>query len=448
MAIRAPIIPTDIVVHLGAPDEAAKNITVPFQEYIKNVASGEIYPNWPLDSLKSNVLAQISFALNRIYNEWYRSKGYDFDITSSPVYDQSFGENRQFFERTSQVVDDLFNDYIVKNEQVQPLFAQYCDGRVTTCEGLSQWGTVSLANQGKSPVEILKYYYGDDIKLIYNAPVEANIMTYPGFPVKLGTAGNFVRMLKIQLNRISDNYPAIPKITDDNAYFNVETENSVKKFQEIFDLPQTGIVDKSTWYKIKYIYNAVKKIADIYSEGITMDEAMLLFNKTLQYGDNGEYLRALNYYLNVISYFDQDIPFLDLAGNDFTNDTKEAVISFQTKYDLVANGIVDANTWRVLRDVYQQTLRSIPKQYLSNLDEFFPGIYLSRGMTGDEVLTLQEFLYIICERKGDIPGVRVTGTYDSLTEQSVKAIQRKFSLRENGIVGPSTWYRIVEYSKE
>lgn len=448
MAIRSPIIPTDIVVHLGEPDEAAKNITVPFQEYIKNVASGEIYPNWPLDSLKSNILAQISFALNRIYNEWYRSKGYDFDITSSPIYDQSFGENRQFFERTSQVVDDLFNNYIVKNEQVQPLFAQYCDGKITTCEGLSQWGTVSLANQGKSPIEILKYYYGDDIKLIYNAPVEANIMTYPGFPVELGTAGDFVRMIKIQLNRISQNYPAIPKITDDNAYFNVETENSVKKFQEIFNLEQTGIVDKSTWYKIKYIYNAVKRIADIYSEGITIDEATLLFNKRLQYGDSGEYLKALNYYLNVISYFDSDLPFLNLTTNDFTNDTKEAVIAFQNKYNLTANGIVDADTWKVLRDVYQQTLKSIPEEYLNNLNEFFPGIYLSKGMTGEEVLTLQEFLYTICEKKGDIPGVRVTGTYDSLTEQSVRAIQRKFSLRENGIVGPSTWYRIVEYSKE
>lgn len=448
MAIRSPIIPTDIVVHLGEPDEAAKNITVPFQEYIKNVASGEIYPNWPLDSLKSNILAQISFALNRIYNEWYRSKGYDFDITSSPIYDQSFGENRQFFERTSQVVDDLFNNYIVKNEQVQPLFAQYCDGKITTCEGLSQWGTVSLANQGKSPIEILKYYYGNDIKLIYNAPVEANIMTYPGFPVELGTAGDFVRMIKIQLNRISQNYPAIPKITDDNAYFNVETENSVKKFQEIFNLEQTGIVDKSTWYKIKYIYNAVKRIADIYSEGITIDEATLLFNKRLQYGDSGEYLKALNYYLNVISYFDSDLPFLNLTTNDFTNDTKEAVIAFQNKYNLTANGIVDADTWKVLRDVYQQTLKSIPEEYLNNLNEFFPGIYLSKGMTGEEVLTLQEFLYTICEKKGDIPGVRVTGTYDSLTEQSVRAIQRKFSLRENGIVGPSTWYRIVEYSKE
>ena len=197
--IRVPVIPTYIVVHLGEPDEAAKNVTVTFSEYIKNVATGEIYPNWPIDSIKANVLAIISFSLNRIYNEWYRSKGYNFDITSSPLYDQSFVENRQFFERISQVVDDLFNDYVVKEGQVQPLFAQYCDGRVTKCEGLSQWGTVSLANQGKSPLDILKYYYGDNINLIFDAPVDSNILTYPGFSVELGTSGDFVRMIKIQL---------------------------------------------------------------------------------------------------------------------------------------------------------------------------------------------------------------------------------------------------------
>ena len=294
--IRVPVIPTYIVVHLGEPDEAAKNVTVTFSEYIKNVATGEIYPNWPLDSIKANVLAQISFALNRVYNEWYRSQGYNFDITSSPKYDQSFVENRQFFERISQVVDDLFNDYIVKEGQVQPLFAQYCDGRVTKCEGLSQWGTVSLANQGKSPLDILKYYYGDNINLIFDAPVDSNILTYPGFPVELGTSGDFVRMIKIQLNRIGQNYPAIPVIRDDSVYFTVETENAVRKFQEIFSLPVTGIVDKSTWYKIKYLYNAVKKISDIYSEGISIDEASLVYNQRLVFGDEGFYVRALNYY--------------------------------------------------------------------------------------------------------------------------------------------------------
>ena len=161
--INSPIIPTFIVVHLGKPDEAARNINVPFVEYIKNVASGEIYPNWPIDSIKANVLAIISFALNRIYNEWYRSQGYNFDITSSSQYDQSFGENRQFFEKISIVVDELFNNYIVKDGQVQPLFAQYCDGRISTCNGLSQWGTVTLANNGLGPVSILKNYYGNNI---------------------------------------------------------------------------------------------------------------------------------------------------------------------------------------------------------------------------------------------------------------------------------------------
>lgn len=444
--IRSPIIPTYIVVHLGEPDEAAKNVTVSFSEYIKNVATGEIYPNWPLDSIKANVLAQISFALNRVYNEWYRSQGYNFDITSSPKYDQSFVENRQFFEKISQVVDDLFNDYIVKEGQVQPLFAQYCDGRVTTCEGLSQWGTVSLANQGKAPLDILKYYYGNDINLIFDAPVDSNILTYPGFPVSLGTSGDFVRMIKIQLNRIGQNYPAIPVIRDDSVYFTVELENAVRKFQEIFTLPVTGIVDKSTWYKIKYLYNAVKKISDIYSEGISIDEASLVYNQRLVFGDKGPFIKALNYYLNVIAYFDDDLPFLDLK-EEFTEETKQAVIAFQNKYNLIPSGEVGAITWRYLRDVYRQTIDNLPKEYLIYLNEFFPQIYLSRGMSGDEVLNLQKFLYVICENTKSIPGVVVNGEFDYLTEQSVKKIQRDNGFEVNGIVGPSLWYKIVELSK-
>ena len=345
MPIRSPIIPNEITVHLGVPDQAARNITVPFIEYIKNVASGEIYPNWPLDAIKANVLAQISFDLNRIYNEWYPSKGYDFDITSSPQYDQSFGENRQFFETISQVVDDLFNDYIVKDEQVQPFFAMYCDGRVTTCDGLSQWGTVSLARQGKSPIEILRNYYGN-VRIVYNAPVEENIRTYPGFPVEIGTSGDFVRMLNIQLNRIGQNYPAIPVILNDSPYFTVETEKAVRKFQEIFNLPINGVVDKSTWYRIKYIYNAVKKISDLYSEGISIDEATLLYSKQLQKGETGQYIRTLNYLINVVSYFDSTIPFLDLRTDTFTDDTEEVVRAFQNKYGLPVTGIVNAPTWQ------------------------------------------------------------------------------------------------------
>lgn len=447
MAIRSPIVPTDIVVHLGAPSEAAKNITVPFQEYIKKVASSELYPNWPTDALKANILAQISFALNRVYNEWYRSQGYDFDITSSPIYDQAFGEDRQIFENISVIVDDFFNNYIVRDDQVQPLFARYCDGKVTTCDGLSQWGSVALAVQGKSPIEILKNYYGNDIKLIYNAPVDANILSYPNFLIKLGSAGDFVRIIKIQLNRISNNYPAIPKITDESQVFNPETERAVKKFQEIFDLEPTGIVDKSTWYKIKYIYNAVKKVSDLYSEGISMDEAMLIFDTELDKGDSSPYIRVLKYLLNVISFFDSDISFLNLSGNTFDENTEEVVIAFQNKYNIPATGVVDANTWKAIVEAYEQTLNDIPQEYLVYKDEFYPGFILTKEMSGPEVVRLQKFLLEICNRYHNIPGVKVTGTFDNLTEQSVKTIQSRYDLPVNGFVGPPTWYRIVELSK-
>ncbi len=444
--INVPTIPEEIIVHLGEPDENARNISVPFDEYIKNVASGELYPNWPIDAIKANVLAQISFALNRVYNEWYPSKGYNFDITSSPKYDQSFVENRQFFERISQVVDELFNDYLVKDSQVQPFFAMYCDGRITTCNGLSQWGSVSLANQGRSPLEILRNYYGN-VSVVYNAPVEENVRSYPGFVVEVGTAGDMVRTINLELNRIGQNYPAIPVILNDSPYFTIETENAVKKFQEIFNLPVTGKVDKSTWYRIKYIYNAVKKISDLYSEGISIDEATLLFNKNLKLGDSGQYIRTLNYLINVVSYFDSSIPFLDLSGDLFTEDTEDVVKAFQRKYNLDSDGVVDRETWRVLREVYRQTIRNVPSEYYTVLNEFYPGRFLSNGMTGDDIINLQKFLYVICRNSGSIPGVVVNGIFDDLTEQSVKAIQKKYDLEETGVVSPSVWFRIVEMSK-
>ena len=237
--INYPTIPTEIVVHLGAPDEAAKNISIPFIDYIKNVASSEIYPTWPDAAIEANILAQISFALNRIYNEWYPSRGYSFDITSLPAYDQSYIEDRQVFDAVSRKVDDLFNNYAYRRGQIQPLNAIYCDGKSTACEGLSQWGTVSLANQNKTPLEILRHYYGDDIEIFENAPTGELIGIYPGYPIELGNAGDKVRVIQRELNRISNNYPAIPKIPKINGVFGTYTEDSVKKFQEIFNLKVT-----------------------------------------------------------------------------------------------------------------------------------------------------------------------------------------------------------------
>ena len=446
---QIPKIPTNIIVHLGAPDDTtAKNITVPFQEYIKNVASSELYPNWPADAIKANVLAQISFALNRIYNEWYRSNGYDFDITSLPQYDQAFTEDREFYENIAQIVDTFFNNYIVREGQIQPLFAAYCDGKVTTCDGLSQWGSVELANQGKSPEEILKYYYGDDINIVYNAPLAANIESYPGYPIGLGSpGGNVIAILKRQLNRIRQNYPAIPPNNDDE-YFTVETERSVKEFQKIFNLEETGVVDKETWYKIKYIYNSVKNISDLNSEGITKEEAQLLYATELKKSDQGIYIRLLHYLLRAIAYFDEEIPYLGKIGNDvYDDDTVTMVKAFQKKYNLEETGVVDRTTWGKLIEVYNNLITSLPDQYLKYIDEFYGGRFLTLGTTGEDVRRLQKFLLKICRNKKNIPGVRVTGEFDELTEQSVKKLQELFDLPANGVVGPVIWYRIVEYSK-
>lgn len=445
--INYPTIPTEIVVHLGTPDEAAENLSLPFVDYIKNVASNEIYPTWPDSAIEANILAQISFALNRIYNEWYPSKGYTFDITSLPAYDQSFVKNRQVFDTISKKVDQIFNNYVYRTGQIQPLNAVYCDGKVTTCNGLSQWGSVSLARQNKTPLEILKYYYGNDVNIKEDAPTGEVFGAYPGYPIELGNAGDKVRIIQRELNRISNNYPAIPKIPRVNGVFDVYTQNSVKKFQEIFNLNPTGIVDYSTWYKIKYIYNAVKKVNDIYSEGIGKEEAIYDYGNELKYSDVGLGVQVLHYVLLTIAYFDSDLPSLRL-NSVFNDNTKAMVINFQKKYGLPATGVVDADTWNELVTVYRDTIHNIPEEYVQYEDELFQGRLLALGMSGDDVRIIQKFLLKICQQTGNIPGVRVSGIFDDLMEKSVMKIQSMFNQDTTGVIDPVTWYNIVEYSKQ
>lgn len=260
-----PVVPETITVHLGAPGESARNVVVSFAQYIKNVASHEIYPTWPESAIRANILAQISYALNRLYTEYYRARGYDFDITSTTRYDQAYVEGGDIFENISRIVDDIFNNYIVRQGSVEPLFAQFCDGVRTRCGGLSQWGSVDLAEEGMTPYEILQYYYGGDINLVMNAPVGGNVASYSGRPLRRGDAGNDVQTLKRQLNRIGKNYPAIPAL-DDSFVFDGDMEEAVRVFQQIFNLAQDGIVGKATWYKIKQIYNGVKQLSDLSSE--------------------------------------------------------------------------------------------------------------------------------------------------------------------------------------
>ncbi len=443
MAVRYPVVPNEITVHLGAPNEAAPNITIPFTSYISNVASQELYPTWPVDALKANILAITSFAMNRIYNEWYRSKGYNFDITSSPVYDQSYVRNGEIYENIDTLTQDLFNNYVVKDGQIQPYFTQYCDGRITKCSGLSQWGSVTLANSGKSPLEILKYYYGNDIRIEYNAPVGEKVESFPGYDIGLGNAGNPVRAIQRDLNRIHQNYPAIPKISDTLGIYTEETADSVKKFQEIFSLPVTGVVDKATWYRIKYVYTSVKKLSDLYSEGLSKEEATFLYRDELQYGDSGIEVEFIHYYLDAIAFLDEDIPRLP-TNSVYNDNTRTMVTAFQNKYGLPVTGKFGYADWNKLKTVYDKFLTSFPIEYQDYVDELYPGYFLSKGSSGEDVLKLQRFLYEICEYDHSIPGVRVNGVFDDLTELSVKKIQDDNDIDITGLVGPFSWEKIVE----
>ncbi len=446
MAVRYPVVPNNITVHLGKPDEVARDVTVPFTDYISNVASNELYPTWPTNALTANIYAIISFAMNRIYNEWYRSKGYNFDITSSSIYDQAYKENSSTYENIDNIVEDIFNNYVVKNGQIQPYFTRYCDGRVTTCDGLSQWGSVTLANKGKTPLEILKNYYGNDISIKYDAPVGDAKEGYPGYQINLGASGNPVLAIQRDLKRIRQNYPAIPNITSNVGIYDKETELAVKKFQEIFNLPVTGIVDKATWYKIKYIYTSVKKLSDLYSEGLTLEEATFLYTDEVNYGDTGIEVEYIHYFLDALAFVDNDIPRLPL-DSIYNDNSITMVKSFQEKYNLPVTGVFTYADWIALRNAYDKTLAKVPIEYKDYVSELYPDYFLTKGMTGNDIRRLQKFLLAICKFDKSIPGVQVNGIFDDLTEKSVKKIQNDYDFDINGIVGPLLWRKIVELSK-
>ena len=265
VVLDEPVVPEFIVVHDGLPeDTSAENYWVPFREYIKNVASSEIYSTWPDQTIYANVIAIISFTLNRVFTEWYRNKGYNFTITSSTAYDHKYIHNRNIFDNISVIVDEVFNTFIKRPPTArQPLLAQYCDGKKSQCpDQMTQWGSKDLGDQGMSYDEILRYFYGDNIVFSQANVVSGVPVSFPGFTLQLGSNNSYVRTIQNQLNAISNSYPAIEKVSEDGV-FGPATEASVKKFQEVFNLPQTGVVDFKTWYAISRIYVATTKIASL-----------------------------------------------------------------------------------------------------------------------------------------------------------------------------------------
>ena len=345
-----PFVPTNITVHLGPPNSDAENVSVPFVDYVKNVASSEIYPTWEPAALRANILAIVSFALNRVYTEFYRSRGYPFDITSSTAYDQYFVKGRSYFDNVSRIVDELFNDYLRRPGFVEPLAAKFCNGTTVTCAGLSQWGSQQLAQQGQNSTQILRNYYGD-VEIVPDAPVRGNRSSYPGTPLRQGSRGPFVTVIQTELNRISRNYPAIPRIPEVDGIFGPRTEAAVRKFQEIFNLEPDGVVGKSTWYALVRLYTAVLSLSELRSQGQQFYAVDWAYPNGLQQGARGDKVRHLQYLLSVLSEFIPQIPEVAVDGI-FGPRTRTAVLAAQGWLGLPQTGVVDADTWEELYDQY------------------------------------------------------------------------------------------------
>ncbi len=439
---RPVYIPEFITVHLGAPDSDAQNVTVSFPDYIKNVACSEIYPTWPYESLKANIIAQISIALNRVYTEWYRSRGYGFDITNSTAVDQAFVYGRNIFSEISDVVDEIFNTYITRPFSVEPLFAQYCNGTTSTCPGMSQWGTVSLANNGLTFDDILGFYYGD-IKLNETDDIRAITESYPGSPLSAGNRGRDVLIIQEQLNRIAINYPEIP-LNSTTAVFDSQTEDAVRTFQRLFVLPQTGVVDKATWYRIAYLYTSVKRLAQITSEGQRPSYRNQLYPGTpIKLNSKGSEVQEIQFYLSRISIFNPAVLSAAIDGI-FGRATQNAVFSFQRTYGLPQTGIVDENTWNQLVSVYNGTLDNVQQPQPSINIQPYPGLDLSRGMEGPSVRYVQERLNSINNVFVMIPELAEDGIFGAKTQTAVNTFAMLFGFSQNGTVDEALWNKINE----
>lgn len=406
--IVTPYIPTYITVHLGTPDSDAENLTISFREYIKNVASSEVYPTWHNSALRANILAQVSFALNRVYTEFYPSQGYSFNITASTAYDQKFIKGRNIFDSVSTLVDELFTVYIRRQGFVEPLAASFCNGTTTVCDGLSQWGSENMAQQGYDSVQILRHYYGDNIELVTNAPMQDIQYSYPGAPLRLGDISPEVQVAQIMINRISVAYPAIPKIWQVDGIFSSSTEDAVRELQHIFNLTVDGIIGKSTWYMMVHLYTGILRLSELVSEGQTFFQLDFEYHQAIVYGQRGESVTLLQYLLSILAQFYLTIPFLTIDGV-FGDETQAAVQALQLDAGLPQTGTVDEETWDVIIDRFI----GIDRTVLSN-PKFFPYQSPSSGEVEPELLHSY-----FSARPGQFPGFPLElGASDNDQERS------------------------------
>ena len=433
------IIPKNITVHLGKPAASAQNVTVSFRRYIANVASSEVYPTWPEQALRANIHCQISLALNRIYTEWYPSKGYRFNITNSTSYDQYYVHGRTVFEVMVRLTDDIFNTYLRKSGTVNPYYAEYCDGKLVTCPGLKQWGTVTLAQQGRSALEILRHYYGRDLEIVRTSNIQSIPQSYPGSPLRQGAAGAAVFTLQRQLNRITKDYPFLGKLTVDGV-FGPQMTATVQRFQKQFNQTPDGVVGRQTWYKISYIYVSVKDLAELTSEGETSSGTLSdgsWGGTTLRQGSTGSAVEQLQFWLNTLAQYESAIPSVTVDGV-FGSGTANAVRAFQRKYGLTVDGVVGRTTWT---EVYDQ-FRSIQSD--NGTPNAYPGTALREGSSGQNVRLVQFWLKIARTVYTSLANVTVDGKFGSATAAAVRRFQSYFGLTSDGVVGRITWNKLYE----
>lgn len=437
-----PTIPENITVHLGSPSSSAANVTIPFADYIKNVASSEIFPTWPTEALKANILAQISVAMNRVFTGFYRNSGYNFDITNSPAYDQTFIYQRDIYENISEIVDEIFNSYIRREGFIEPLFAVFCDGVEVNCDGLKQWGSVELADSGLNYEQILRTYYGDNIVIERDVPVEDIPSDAPSVPIAEGDTGRDVELLQRKLNRISVNFPGIPKIYPADGFFDTSTTDAVKKFQEVFSLDVDGIVGRATWNRIQLVYNSVKNLYYLNSEGLTINDVATTFESDLSIGDSGDGVLTVQYYLSYIALFVPSVQATAFDGS-FGESTRNSVISFQKTYGLEQTGVVDRQTWDRIENVYFSLISNVDFTYNRGVLYPFPGRILREGVEGNDVRILQEQLNYISDFYPSIPKVTADGVFGARTAEQVEAFKNEFNLpgTPNRVNAP-TWNAI------
>ena len=394
---------------------------------------------WPEQALRANIHCQISLALNRIYTEWYPSKGYTFNITNSTSYDQYYVHGRTVFEVMVRITDDIFNTYLRKRGTVNPYYSEYCDGKSVTCPGLKQWGTVTLANNGRSALQILRYYYGSDIEIVRTSNIQSIPQSYPGSPLRQGDSGTAVFTLQRQLNRITKDYPFLGKLTVDGV-FGSRMAATVRAFQKQFNLTADGVVGRQTWYKISYIYVSVKDLAELTSEGETSSGTLsdgTWGGTVLRTGSTGSAVEQLQFWLNTLAQYESAIPSVTVDGV-FGSGTAAAVRAFQRKYGLTVDGVVGRTTWT---EVYDQ-FRSIQSD--NGTPNAYPGTALRQGSSGQNVRLVQFWLKIARTVYSSLNNVTVDGIFGSSTAAAVRRFQTYFGLTSDGVVGRTTWNKLYE----